>query len=108
MSVRVAEDRSLCVQPKEVVKTAWINIDLCVLGNRTRMTPEAVEKKWRMLLQQGEGARWPCPNGYWREDGRFVVCDGRHEYLASLMHGREQLLVAWLERSVSTELKQVS
>lgn len=31
------------------------------------------------------------------EDGRFVVCDGRHDYLAALMIGRDKLFVCWLE-----------
>ena len=31
------------------------------------------------------------------EDGRFVVCDGRHDYLAALMIGRDKLFVYWLE-----------
>ena len=34
--------------------------------------------------------------GHW-EDGRFVVCDGRHDYLAALMIGRDKLFVCWLE-----------
>jgi hypothetical protein len=45
MSVMVAEDRSMCVQPYQVVQTAWVDIDLCQLGCRVQMSPEAVEKK---------------------------------------------------------------
>lgn len=56
-----------------------------------------MEKKWRRLLQQGEAACWPPIVGHW-EDDRFVVCDGRHEYVASLMLGRARIYVAWLEK----------
>jgi hypothetical protein len=27
---------------------------------------------------------------------RFVLCDGRHEYVARLMHGQTEILVAWV------------
>jgi hypothetical protein len=30
MSVVVAEDRSMCVQPHQLVRTAWVDIDLCL------------------------------------------------------------------------------
>ncbi len=97
MTVIVAEDRSLCVRQDQFVKTAWVDIDKCRLGCRVQMSPEAVEKKFRMLLNIGNGnAHWPPPVGHWDED-RFVVCDGRHEYLASLMMGRSHLFVCWLE-----------
>jgi hypothetical protein len=45
MTVMVAEDRSMCIQPHQVVRTAWVDIDLCKLGFRLPMSPEAVEKK---------------------------------------------------------------
>jgi len=48
------------------------------------MSPEAVEKKFRRLLNIGDCAPWPPIVGHW-ENGRFVVCDGRHDYLAALM-----------------------
>jgi hypothetical protein len=96
MSVTVAEDRSMCVQPHQVVRTAWIDIDLCKLGFRLRMSPEAVEKKFRRLLNLGDGAPWPPIVGHWEGD-RFLVDDGRHDYLAALMIGRDSLFVCWLE-----------
>ena len=96
MTVIVAVDRSMCVQPYQVVRTGWIDIDLCKLGCRVPMNPEAVEKKFRRLLNLGECAPWPPIVGHW-EDGRFLVDDGRHEYLAALMIGRDKLFVCWLE-----------
>ena len=95
MSVRIFEDRTMLVQPGQRVGTGWIDIDSCRLGCRAPMSPEAVEKKHRRLLQQGDGQPWPPIVGHWRGD-RFVVCDGRHEYLAALMLGRDRLFVAWL------------
>jgi hypothetical protein len=96
MTVMVPEDRSMCVQPHQVVRTAWVDIDLCRLSFRLPMSPEAVEKKYRRLLNLGQSAPWPPVVGHW-EEGRFVVCDGRHDYLAALMIGREKLFVCWLE-----------
>jgi hypothetical protein len=96
MTVMVPEDRSMCVQPHQVVRTAWVDIDLCRLNTRLPMSPEAVEKKYRRLLNLGDCAPWPPVVGHWA-DGRFVVCDGRHDYLAALMIGRDKLFVCWLE-----------
>lgn len=96
MTVMVAEDRSMCIQPYQVVRTAWVDIDLCKLGFRLPMSPEAVEKKFRRLLNIGDCAPWPPVVGHW-DDGRFFVDDGRHDYLAALMIGRERLFVCWLE-----------
>jgi hypothetical protein len=95
MTVLVAEDRSMCVQPYQTVQTAWVDIDLCKLGCRVPMSPEAVEKRFRRLLNLGDCAPWPPIVGHW-EGERFVVDDGRHDYLAALMLGREKVFVCWL------------
>ena len=86
----------MCVQPHQLVRTAWVDIDLCRLGFWMAMSPEAVEKKFRRLLNIGDCAPWPPVVGHW-EDGRFLVDDGRHDYLAALMIGRDKLFVCWLE-----------
>lgn len=96
MSVWTAQDRSLSVQPGQHVRTAWIDINQAVLGSRVRMGTGDVDAALRKLLCLGDRGSWPPPVGHWSGD-RFVVCDGRHEYLASLMLGRERLFVAWLE-----------
>lgn len=103
MTVSVAEDRAMLVQPDQVVATAWINIDACRLGSRSVMSPEAVEKKFRRLLQQGEGSPWPPVVGHW-EGSRFVIDDGRHEYMATLMLGRRRIFVAWLTAAEPLEV----
>ena len=79
MTVMVAEDRSMCVHPNQVVRTAWVDIDLCRLSFRAPMSPEAVERNIGGLLNLGDCAPWPPIVGHW-EDGRFVVCDG-HDFL---------------------------
>lgn len=100
--IGIVEDRSIYVQPSQHIKTSWIDIDLCYLGSRVRMSPEAVEKKYREILQQGECSKWPCVVGHWvddREGRRFCVDDGRHTMLATLMLGKERIFVAWLENN---------
>jgi hypothetical protein len=79
----VTPDRALIVQPGHIVRTAYVDV-----GD--------VDRAFQRVLQLGESSMWPCPNGHW--DGeRFVIEDGRHEYIASLMLGRTHLLVAWTE-----------
>ena len=96
----MVEDREIQVSPGDTVRTAWVDIDQCYIVNRSRMSPEAVEKKYRKLLQAGDSAFFPPPNGRW-EGSRFAVLDGRHEYIAALMLGRDKVLVAWVEKSGS-------
>lgn len=97
MAVRIAEDRSMCVNRDQAVATAWIDIDLARLGSRVRMAPEAVKESARRLVNIGpDHAAWPPIVGSWGKDGRFIVWDGRHEYLAALMLGRERLFVGWI------------
>lgn len=96
MAISVAEDRSILVGQHQIVRTDWIDIDLCRLGNRTPMAPEAVQVKHQKLVNMGDCGSWPPIVGHWEGD-RFTVCDGRHEYLASLMRGRTEIFVAWVE-----------
>jgi hypothetical protein len=88
----------MAVRPGQLVRTAWVDIDLCRLGNRAQMSPEAVEKKFRRLLNLGDCAPWPPVVGHWAGE-RFTICDGRHDYLASLMIGRDKIFVCWLEEA---------
>jgi hypothetical protein len=95
--VTFIRDRGLLVSPNEIIVTGWIDIDLCLLGNRDRMAVGDLDQKWREVLARGKDAVWPPPNGEWLDGGRFAILDGRHEYLAALMHGATQILVAWRE-----------
>lgn len=90
------EDRDIWVQPGQYVRTEWIDINLCVLGCRRRMDFAAIERAGRKLLQQGECQSIRAIVGRWHHSGRFIVDDGRHEFLAALALGRQRLLVSWL------------
>ena len=76
MSVTVAEDRSMCVQPHQVVRTAWIDIDSCKLGFRLRMNPEAVEKKFRRLLNLERARPGRRSSGTGRANGSLSMTVG--------------------------------
>ena len=60
------------------------------------LLPAEVERAYRRQLELGPEQGWPAPTGYWREDGRFVLTDGRNRLVAALMLGLEHLLVCWL------------
>lgn len=99
-AVAFAVDRSLLVRPGERIRTAWVDVERVSLACKARMAVGDVAAAYQRLLQQGDAAAWPPPNGHWLGDeaaGRFVIEDGRHEYVASLMLGRERILVAWVE-----------
>lgn len=85
------------VAPGEIVKTQWVSIDRCKLGCRERMDFAAIERAGRKYLQVSYAQFWPPIVGEW--DGeRFVVLDGRHEFVALLAMGRTEVFVAWKER----------
>ena len=96
MNVKIAEDRSLVVNERQRVETAWVSIDDCVLGCRVPMGVGDISQAHHRLLNTGEGfAPWPPIVGHWR-DSRFVIDDGRHQYIAELMLGRSRVFVAWI------------
>jgi len=94
--VRIAEDRSLRVEPGHVVRTAWVEVDRCRPARRERVSPEAVGEKYRALLNLGDARPWPTMTGRWDGD-RFIIHDGLHQFLAEQMLGAERIFVAWLE-----------
>jgi len=59
-----------------------------------------VDRAYQKRLQLGDRQPWPCPRGHWEGD-RFVIVDGRHEYVSCLMLGIEWVLVAWVEPAPS-------
>jgi hypothetical protein len=91
-------DRSMRVDPGEVVRTAWVSVEEVRLACRDRMAVGDVAAAYQRVLARGESAGWPCPVGFW-DGARFVVTDGRHEFVATLMLGRRRLLVAWVEQA---------
>jgi hypothetical protein len=61
----------MCVQPDQMVRTAWVDIDVCRLGFRLPMSPEGVEKKCcRSRTRAGQGH----------------LCFGEHQRLAQRFH----------------------
>jgi hypothetical protein len=94
--VSIAADRSMLVAPGQVVRTGYVDVFKCRLACRERMHVGDVAGAWQKLLQLGDQSAWPCPNGRW-DGATFEIHDGRHEWVAAVMLGRAQLLVAWLE-----------
>jgi hypothetical protein len=90
----MAPDRTILVAPGEVVKTGYVDVWSCRMACRERMAVGDIDRAFQRLLQLGEQSAWPCPNGHWAGD-TFVIEDGRHEYVASLMLGKTHILVAW-------------
>lgn len=95
--VATVEDRSIAVPPGAVVRTGYVAVAACVLGCRDRMAVGDVDRAYQRRLQLGDRQPWPCPRGRW-DGGRFVVEDGRHDFIACLMLGHEHILVAWMEQ----------
>jgi hypothetical protein len=91
-----AEDRSIRVPSGKIVRTGYVDVFKVRLACRERMAVGDVAAAYQKRLQLGSDQSWPCPNGYW--DGEtFVLQDGRHEWVSSVMLGLSHVLVAWLE-----------
>ena len=95
-------DRHKIVPPGHIIVTGYVRIWDIELACRERMAVGDVDVAFRRLLQLGPDSMWPCPNGYWQQTAKhgrkFVIEDGRHEYVASVMIGREYMLCAWFEK----------
>jgi hypothetical protein len=84
-----------------VVRSGYVAIHdvVCEVSFGHQLLPAEVERAYRRQLELGSRQAWPAPTGWWREDGRFVLTDGRNRYVAALMLGVEHLLVAWVASS---------
>ena len=80
------------------VETGYVSIHdvVCHAPYGHQLYPAEVERAYRRQLELGGEQDWPPPTGYWRNDRRFVLTDGRNRFTAALMLGIEYLLVAWL------------
>jgi hypothetical protein len=87
-------DRSLTIPPGHRVSTGYVDVFQCRLACRERMAVGDVDRSYQRLLQQAPSQSWPPPVGRWEAD-RFVIEDGRHEYIAAVMLGFSHLFVAW-------------
>ena len=81
-----------------IVGTGYVSVQDVVIHapHGRHLHPAEVERAYRRQLELEGGQSWPPPTGYWRDDGRFVLTDGRNRYVASLMLGFDYLFVAWL------------
>ena len=86
-----------------VVQTGYVNVHEVVLYARgNQLSPAAVERAYCRQLELGDDQAWPPLTGYWRDDVRFVLTDGRHRFIAAVMLGVEYVLVAWLVAPAAT------
>lgn len=86
----------MAVPPGRVIRTGYVRVEDVKLACRERMAVGDVDRAYQRRLQLGDHQPWPCPRGHW-EGSRFVIIDGRHEFVAALMLGVEQILVAWAD-----------
>lgn len=91
----IGEDRGMAVPPGAVVQSGYVRIEMVRLACRERMAVGDVERAMQRRMACAPSQPWPCPRGQW-EGERFVIIDGRHEYVAALMLGVEHILVAWV------------
>ncbi len=93
--VFLSEDRSIAVPQGQIIKTAYVEVFKCRLACRDRMSMGDVNGAYQKRLQLAEKQPWPCPRGHWEGD-EFVIIDGRHEWVATVMLGLPYILVAWV------------
>lgn len=100
--VATSTDRSIAVPSGYIVKTGYVDVFRVRLASRERMAVGDVDRAFQKRLQLGDLQPFPPPNGYWEEGicGKtFVINDGRHEWVATVMLGHTHILVAWLEQA---------
>jgi hypothetical protein len=97
-SVPVPDWAGARVAEGHTVETGYVGVhDVVIHAPRGHhLYPAEVERAYRRQLELGNEQGWPPPLGYWRDDGRFVLTDGRNRYVAALMLGIEHIFVAWL------------
>ena len=97
------------VPPAHALHVEYVPIhDIVCHATYSQLYPAEVERAYRRQLELGDHQGWPPPTGYWRDDGRFVLTDGRNRYVAALMLGFEHLLVAWLAPPASDVRRDLS
>jgi hypothetical protein len=86
----------MLVPPGHIAKTMIIPVETAMLASKDRIAVGDVDRAYQKRLQIGSNHPWPCPIGYW-QGNRFLIVDGRHEWIATIMLGHETILVAWIE-----------
>ncbi|QRQ99694.1 hypothetical protein [Dyadobacter sandarakinus] len=90
-------DKSISVKPGGVVKTGYVKTENVVLLCKDPMSKGDISEKYELVKQNAPNQIFPCPIGHFREDGRFVILDGRHTFIALVMNGFESILVSWID-----------
>jgi hypothetical protein len=96
LPVSIAEDRSMAIPPGALVRTGYVAVESVTMACRDRMAMGDLNAAYQKRLQLGDHQPWPPPRGHWAGE-RFVIEDGRHEFLAAMALGHRHLLVAWVE-----------
>lgn len=96
--VSIAGDRTIRVPSGAIVRTNYVDVFKVKLACRERMAVGDVGAAYQKVLQLGDHEQFPCPVGYWEED-TFVLQDGRHHWIASIMLGKTHILVSWIEEN---------
>lgn len=95
----VVEDRCMRVPPGHTVLTSYVPIFSVRLACRERMAVGDIASAFQKRLRFGCDEPFPCPTGHWEGD-KFVIVDGRHQWVASVMLGKTHILVSWLEMGI--------
>jgi hypothetical protein len=77
--------------------TGYVELCRVVMACRDRMAVGDLDRAYQKVIQLGDCAIFPPPNGTWLGE-TFILADGRHEYVARLMLGHKAMLVAWREK----------
>ena len=85
--------REFLIPEGKIVKTQYVPVKDVYLGCHDRMAVGDVKLVYDELIQTGP--KFPCPFGEWHGN-RFMIIDGRHEFLAYVMLGYDHILVSWL------------
>ncbi len=99
-SLNLSDDRSMRVPPGYLVRTTYVPVFSVRLACRERMAVGDVANAFQKRLQLGCDEPFPCPTGHW-DGSEFVICDGRHQWVASVMLGKSHILVSWLEAGLA-------
>lgn len=95
MSINLYEGRSISVPPGHIVVTGYVPIQDVELACKERMAIGDVDRAYQRRIQIAPNQPFPPPRGRWRSTDKFIIEDGRHDYVAALMLGVTHILVAW-------------
>lgn len=87
----------MIIPPGHIIRSGYVPTgDIVFPLTGATMAPASVREKIDMYSAIKDQEAYPLPIVRW-VDGKPVLMDGRHRYLAHLMLSRPQMLVAWTE-----------